>query len=527
MFKPLPLRRYLRPEKAARLATMLAMLSLMGWALLSPLAAAPLEVLMNTDNAQAGDAVTAGVRHSGLGASDELYFGVVLPGLAPTGESVFLMTEVGWRWASVSDLRTFAPLQRGPSAGAESTLVAYEFTGAEPPGTYTFFAFIAPSGWNADGAINGTDLARLDVRPLEALSPQISFRFEAGVPPADISIVRSGVALGARWFREQALGDPGPTTVLGFISLEALVRAYADWFKVPIQASRDVWATSTAVAGSGVVFVNLASAGWLSSGTSLYPTGRKIVVHEYFHVLQNTLVAPLDLIGPTAVPAGGPRWLIEGAAEYVGWRAVAEATGRPFADVLTTPRGRVAGSSTELPTMETLDGFRAAGGGLAYEMSLVALDFLHASYGLPATALKAFWAAVGTGVAWPDAFIAAFGRSIDQFYAEFATYRQSFPRMARISGQVTHAAGGPFPDINVFACPIVPGGCGFARSGPDGRYSIGVPDASYRVQFGRSDNGATPDGYYSSSGFTAIFSEATAVKVNGADVNGIDVELPF
>ena len=40
-------------------------------------------------------------------------------------------------------------------------------------------------------------------------------------------------------------------------------------------------------------------------------------------------------------------------------------------------------------------------------------------------AVVGFWARFGHGVAWPDAFQQAFGMTVEQFYADFATYRKT------------------------------------------------------------------------------------------------------
>ncbi len=37
--------------------------------------------------------------------------------------------------------------------------------------------------------------------------------------------------------------------------------------------------------------------------------------------------------------------------------------------------------------------------------------------------LLAYFAAIGRGEPWPSAFTAAFGKTVEAFYAEFAAYR--------------------------------------------------------------------------------------------------------
>jgi hypothetical protein len=61
--------------------------------------------------------------------------------------------------------------------------------------------------------------------------------------------------------------------------------------------------------------------------------------------------------------------------------------------------------------------------GAAYPLSFIAVDFLTRERGLGA--LIQFWSAIGKGNAWPVAFETAFGRTVEQFYAEFEAYRRT------------------------------------------------------------------------------------------------------
>jgi hypothetical protein len=47
------------------------------------------------------------------------------------------------------------------------------------------------------------------------------------------------------------------------------------------------------------------------------------------------------------------------------------------------------------------------------------------------------------------------------------------------------------------------------------------------VQFGRTSDGAHPDGYYSVNGIVSNQNMATVVAVKGSNVAGINVQLPF
>ena len=94
-----------------------------------------------------------------------------------------------------------------------------------------------------------------------------------------------------------------------------------------------------------------------------------------------------------------------------------------------------------------------------------------------------------------------------------------------ISGNVRQTSGA-MTGVHVYTCPVVRAECGYGLTDTNGNYSITVMDGSYWVQFGRSSDGRSPDGYYSSSGFVTEISRATAVTVRGAMVTGIDVSFP-
>ena len=230
----------------------------------------------------------------------------------------------------------------------------------------------------------------------------------------------------------------------------------------------------------------------------------------------------------TRLLGGGPRWLIEGSADLVSFKVLDDYR---LGNYQTTSLARiqvVRSSSTPLQNLESWTGMTSADGGTnaAYAIGFAASERLANTVGL--SSLAAFWSGIGGGLTWQESFGRAFGRSISAFYTEFAQYRATnYTLLPRISGLVTNSTGAPFPNIHVYACPIPAGSCVHTVTNADGSYSIVVGDGTFRLQFGRSSDGQTPDGYYSAGGFTTDAGRATLITIRGAGVDGISVRMPF
>ena len=350
-----------------------------------------------------------------------------------------------------------------------------------------------------------------------------TFDFDSGVGTSQEALLQQSISLGARFFRAQNLGDPGTTHVFALFDFGTLTRIYAAWYTISISDAQSQL-QGDAVSGPGAIFVHVAAQDWQNTKDFLRT---KISVHELFHVLQNTLVGAVGLIGPNDVPVGGPRWLIEGSAEYMGYRAIGDAGLYPFTQAFADQLAQARSEDVTVQSLETLPGINAAGPNGAYPLMFIAVDFLTKKTGLPA--LAQFWRTIGTGVSWQDAFLKSFGESISQFYSDFVNYRASaLPPLPVLSGKVVDVGGNPFPGISIYACPHNPAGsCGYALTGGDGSYGISVADNAYTLSYGRSSDGTKPDGFYSTSGFTSDSSKATVVQVAGKDIASLNVQMPF
>jgi hypothetical protein len=229
-------------------------------------------------------------------------------------------------------------------------------------------------------------------------------------------------------------------------SLQALTGVTLEPFKVFVYADPDGLATAfqkaagldvsavavkaqqyrsgnvAAEAGSHGVFVYLGNSTW--SRPDLL--GRqKILAHEMFHLVEEQVEHDPSNCGSTPfdqVRRCGPTWLIEGAAETVGYR-VAEQRG--YIDPSAYERdleGRVRGSSLTLASLETYAGQSQP---QAWDTMNLAAGHLASIAPNGIKSFVDFWTAVGNGSEWHQAFQSAFAISVDQYYAAFDAFRRS------------------------------------------------------------------------------------------------------
>ncbi len=197
--------------------------------------------------------------------------------------------------------------------------------------------------------------------------------------------------------------------------LEGIVNLYAQTYPTSVEQSRQIWQTATAVAAPRRTWAYTGSTSWGPDDHS-----RKIVVHEAFHIMQYELAGSKALDGPSdVVPPAGPQWLIEGAAEYVGYRGIASAALIQMSQIRAQWIRRTKLTASPLRSRETSRGL--FGEPEPYQISPLAVDFLLATRS--DTLLVAYYEAIGRGEGWQSAFASVFGKSIERFYAEFEAYR--------------------------------------------------------------------------------------------------------
>lgn len=169
---------------------------------------------------------------------------------------------------------------------------------------------------------------------------------------------------------------------------------------------------TVAYAGNSTIFITPDHPVWLQSS----PLQRvKIVVHEFFHLVQEQL---------TGTPPGfSPIWLIEGSAEFVAFDAMVSLElidmdtvhDKWVVDTLYGPVALVPLQEVEAPVPEV--------GCCMYSLVPLAIEHLISQSGKES--LAKYFDYVGTQT-WENAFAMAFRMSPDAFYESFAIARGQF-----------------------------------------------------------------------------------------------------
>jgi hypothetical protein len=259
------------------------------------------------------------------------------------------------------------------------------------------------------------------VPPTVPTDPELAYQFGPGMSADSEATVKG--------YLDHAAGDL--ITLTGVtVKATAYVSTDANWLG---QTQCDAGgfhdqACYTSVAGqfaSGFTIAVGAPGGtWVDWGASDFQSDppallQKILAHELFHVVQAQLGLPDERTVPTDQPRrGGPNWLIEGSAEYIGYRVAADLGLQPYATSLAQEKSVARGVSTPLDQLMTIQQSQF---GSFYNLSEVAVDHLVAETSVGA--LVDYFRELGAGKSWQDAFDGAFGRAIDAFDADFAAYR--------------------------------------------------------------------------------------------------------
>lgn len=179
------------------------------------------------------------------------------------------------------------------------------------------------------------------------------------------------------------------------------------------------WNRSARIVAARDHIVVVANPAWygLEDGTRTI-----VLAHEYFHVLQNVRSGPLPpATSRDAVGAAGPLWLREGGGHYAQWK-IGEDLGAACVGVEEHRLGAMSAStSVPLSHLHARARFDEAGTDEAHVVAALAVRELAETRG--DASLLAFFDELGRGVAWPEAFRAAFGTDASAFEAAFDASR--------------------------------------------------------------------------------------------------------
>jgi hypothetical protein len=137
------------------------------------------------------------------------------------------------------------------------------------------------------------------------------------------------------------------------------------------------------------------------------------IVHEYFHVFQNSMT--------NSSQAAVPLWFLEGSAEAFGFAVASQigvTDGEEFYSlaVFALTQDRVTGSLRDLGLTGSLSPNE-------YPLAYLAVQYLLGNQSKSVEALVKFYQELGNGSSFETAFVSVFGTTLDQFYGAFELWR--------------------------------------------------------------------------------------------------------
>lgn len=248
-----------------------------------------------------------------------------------------------------------------------------------------------------------------------ALPPFITLEHD-DLSPLQMTTVVEGLLSGIEYAATLSLPEPTQVHIAAFADFDDLVESYATAINSTESAAALHWGngSSGAIAIPGRLFVNFSPDWW---GTLDDPVARKIVAHEYFHTIQHAISRASLGASPEQVPAAGPVWLNEGAAELFGYLALDHRETLPWSEARATLVGRSGHTSQSLAELDRWSGMSEAPTG--YELAALAAEY---ATGGDATLMQEYYAARDERP-WEDTFRDTFGVSVDVFYRSFEEYR--------------------------------------------------------------------------------------------------------
>jgi hypothetical protein len=251
--------------------------------------------------------------------------------------------------------------------------------------------------------------------------PGVDLRVQAGVRPRELAAIRRGLRL-----TDRSMARDLGRTVRGHVEARVARSNGCRPFQSPGEAI-------VGEADHGFLCVDTASPAWQWLMLKDRPAASAAAGHEYVHVLQaeiGCLHSPLD---------ERYRWLSEGMAEEISWRALVAAHVVTGASVERRIRqdGALDSNLEPLPRYE-----RDGGRDPEYALWHVAVMHLLAravttGAAPPARrelALRSFCDRVAARQPWRQAFARSFGLPLERFYAEFRTWRAAAQARAAAAG---------------------------------------------------------------------------------------------
>ena len=243
----------------------------------------------------------------------------------------------------------------------------------------------------------------------------------------------------------------------------------------------------------------------------------RLVAAEFFLLVQRGLSSPAER---------EPAWLIDGSAHYAAALFQAE-QGIPYEAFHEQAIVWAAPLRGSMRSLESRDGWLAQPNPSLYT-SIIATEWLaaHAGDG----SYVDYWRQLAEHATWQEAFAAAFGISVDDFYEAFEKHRSElFADLREIRGVVLGPDGEAIEGVGLLVWQGLGVGSGVVGTGPDGSFAIPVRDGIFTLQIYADDRAAVPpfagwakDG----GGLTVECAQAARIAVDRSNVTGFVVRLP-
>ena len=246
------------------------------------------------------------------------------------------------------------------------------------------------------------------------------------------------------------------------------------------------------------------------------PVADRILAHEYFHILQGYLS------GETySTP-----WLVEGTAIYASFLYDGTYDNEQYYEGFRERLGiQVAGYDGPLSNLEDTGEWQDQKI-VGYAMAALGTEWLVKRAGDGSHV--DYWRILPDSATWQDAFAAAFGITVDDFYRAFEDYLSELVSdLRQVRGVVRGAQGEPLGRVGVWLWAGSTENSEFIGTFPDGTFSIVALDGTFTIKVYVLEAGAWRHiGWYGKGGFTTDRDQATVIELDGADVTGIEIRLP-
>ncbi|MGH2723795.1 MAG: hypothetical protein ACRDI0_05945 [Actinomycetota bacterium] len=197
---------------------------------------------------------------------------------------------------------------------------------------------------------------------------------------------------------------PDSVDVYVFSDRGALLDHYAKRTGIRLRAAEREWQDISGVAQLGWTTIDL-------SNFANDDEKRELIYHEWFHLVDHHLQGR----------EGAATWLVEGMADWAGWKGVARfGDHTSFDQVKSQMRVLAGGTGASLRSMESPKDFYGTDPlGSAYATAFLAIEYLDTTV----PKLLRFSERLGETGSWESAFRGVFGVRVERFYRDFARFR--------------------------------------------------------------------------------------------------------